>query len=304
MQQKKLYLAIFFLAFVFLVSPSISLAEGVCFRPEFPIPGFPLDPSGDCKGGMILSSQGDAIILYVNALYKYGAGLAGLMAMFMIVFAAWQWIMASGNAGKIDNAKDTIRGALLGLTLLFAGNLLLGNITNRLVSFNGLSINNITTQQLKSMSFDICPNTIYIPCGSVSTSTGARCVGSKCQANSECRTVVDGLPTRDFCNPDSLLSCTCVPDDYEYPVAHTCSSFSGTGNRNACLNDSTATDGPCRWDTDLGFTCKNILSGSCGSNDECITYSSEDPNTSAYCCCNDSLLVDSCALRSNCSSCN
>ncbi len=148
MKQKRIYLGIIFLAFVFFVLPSSSLAEGVCFKPEFPIPGFELDGAKDgCPGGKILSSKGDAIIVYINALYKYGAGLAGLMAMFMIVFAAWQWIMASGNAGKIDNAKDTIRGALLGLTLLFAGNLLLSNITTRLVSFNGLNINNITTQQ-------------------------------------------------------------------------------------------------------------------------------------------------------------
>ncbi|MBP9802094.1 hypothetical protein KBC40_00730 [Patescibacteria group bacterium] len=121
----------------------------ICFQPEFPIPGFPLNDEKytDCPNGLILSSKGDAIIVYVNALYKYGAGLAGLMAMFMIVFAAWQWIMASGNAGKIDNAKETIRGALLGLTLLFAGNLLLSNITTRLVQFDGLNIKNIDTIQ-------------------------------------------------------------------------------------------------------------------------------------------------------------
>ncbi len=128
--------------------------EPICFQPAFPIPGFPLndEKDGNCPNGLIISSKGDAIIVYINALYKYGAGLAGLMAMFMIVFAAWQWIMASGNAGKIDNAKDTIKGSLLGLTLLFAGNLLLSNITTRLVSFNGLNINNITTQQLVNSS--------------------------------------------------------------------------------------------------------------------------------------------------------
>ncbi len=317
MSLKKIFFVVIFLSLSFF-SVSIALAatnktvennkfKPICFTPQIPIPGFEIKANGACKAGQIaITHKGDAIALYVSALYRYAAGLAGVIAMFMIVFASWQWIMASGNAGKIDNAKDTIKGALLGLTLLFTGNLLLSNITDNLVNFEGLSLDSIETQylQLESVDFEVCPNTIYIACGSVTTSTGARCVGSKCQANAECRTVVNGLPTRDFCNPDSVLPCTCVADDYEYPVEHVCSSFSGIGNADGCLNDSTATDGPCRWDTDFGYTCKNVLSGYCSNNSECKIDSSEDPNTSTYCCCNDSEPLDSCVLRSSCSSCN
>ncbi len=122
----------------------------ICFVPQITIPGLQLGDANaaECPGGVILSSKGDAIVLYINALYRYAAGFAGVIAMFMIVFASWQWIMASGNAGKIDNAKDTIKGALLGLTLLFTGNLLLSNITDNLVNFQSLNIVDIPGQTL------------------------------------------------------------------------------------------------------------------------------------------------------------
>ena len=117
----------------------------ICFTPMIAIPGF--DNTGCSAGQIAISSKGDAIALYINALYDYAAGAAGVVAMFMIVFAAWQWMMAAGNASKIDTAKDTIRGALLGLAFLFTGHLLLSNISSGLVDFNSLDLTGIGTKQ-------------------------------------------------------------------------------------------------------------------------------------------------------------
>ncbi|MBT4349452.1 hypothetical protein HOD19_01580 [bacterium] len=135
----------------------------ICFTPMIAIPGF--DNTGCSAGQIAISSKGGAIALYINALYDYAAGAAGVVAMFMIVFAAWQWIIAAGNASKIDTAKDTIRGALLGLAFLFTGHLLLSNISSGLVDFNSLDLTGIGTKQeafgntsCSSLSAEKCPD--------------------------------------------------------------------------------------------------------------------------------------------------
>ncbi|HLD53981.1 MAG TPA: hypothetical protein VJA82_11805, partial [Sediminibacterium sp.] len=133
--------------FVFLVSAQTSTSTNVAadkssvitFTPNVDIPGF-------FAGTQKIDSN--SIATYINAVYRYGAGLAGVIAMFMIVFAAWQWIIAAGNAGKIENAKETIIGALIGLALLFGGYLLLAQISSRLVELKGLDITHITTRLL------------------------------------------------------------------------------------------------------------------------------------------------------------
>jgi hypothetical protein len=176
---KKVLITIIISISFFVVAPLVTQAEdGICFKPMISIPGFG-DGFQSCaagtdvsaaKTGILINSKGDAIALYINALYKYAAGAAGAVAMFMIVFAAWQWVMASGNAGKIDNAKDTIRGALLGLTLLFAGNLLLTQISSGLVKFDGLEITSIDTENVERKSEpDQCNVT---PAGKITCITG------------------------------------------------------------------------------------------------------------------------------------
>src|SRR3989339_916007 len=190
--------------FVFLVSAQTSTSTNVAadkssvitFTPNVDIPGF-------FAGTQKIDSN--SIATYINAVYRYGAGLAGVIAMFMIVFAAWQWIIAAGNAGKIENAKETIIGALIGLALLFGGYLLLAQISSRLVELKGLDITHIDTKLRDSIEYMACPNTIYINCGqTVVSPTGAICKGSKCDAGSICKIMdASGNPTHDFCNSDS-----------------------------------------------------------------------------------------------------
>jgi len=72
--------------------------------------------------------------------YRYAAGVAGTVAILMMVMAAWQWLFAVGDSSKINNAKNTISGALMGLALLFGGHLLLSSISERLV---GLEVKNM-----------------------------------------------------------------------------------------------------------------------------------------------------------------
>lgn len=123
--------------------------EPLFFTPNVDIPGF-------FEGEQKITPE--SIGLYINAVYKYGAGLAGVMAMFMIVFAAWQWIIAAGNSGKIENAKETIISALVGLALLFGGNLLLNQISSRLVNLDSLKIKAIETSYSSGASCNVLNN--------------------------------------------------------------------------------------------------------------------------------------------------
>jgi hypothetical protein len=199
---KKVLITIIISISFFVVAPLVTQAEdGICFKPMISIPGFG-DGFQSCaagtdvsaaKTGILINSKGDAIALYINALYKYAAGAAGAVAMFMIVFAAWQWVMASGNAGKIDNAKDTIRGALLGLTLLFAGNLLLTQISSGLVKFDGLEITSINTKKVEPPK----------DCASL-------LAGLECNRESHCA----WLPSTGACYTSNDVLCSTKAPDY------------------------------------------------------------------------------------------
>jgi len=112
------------------------------FNPQVSIPGTAFEGKvvNEKTGEIVvnISKTGDAIALYVTSLYKYGAGIAGLVALFMVVLAGWKWLMAGGNSEKISSAKDTIQGAVIGLFLLFGGYLLLSQISENLVNFDTL----------------------------------------------------------------------------------------------------------------------------------------------------------------------
>ena len=144
MKKKRYFLAVLLLGlfsfFTFSISSVLAQAAtfdssgkqlGISFKPQIPIPGFSVDR---------VMGDGSTLANYIIAIYQYGATVAGLVAMFMIVLAGWKWLMAAGNPEKIATAKDTIQGAILGLILLFGSYLLLAQISSRLVNFANLEV--------------------------------------------------------------------------------------------------------------------------------------------------------------------
>jgi len=145
---KKYFILIFgliIMATLFLATDVLAKDAGLSplnFNPQVSIPGTAFEGKvvNEKTGEIVvnISKTGDAIALYVTSLYKYGAGIAGLVALFMVVLAGWKWLMAGGNSEKISSAKDTIQGAVIGLFLLFGGYLLLSQISEDLVEFDTL----------------------------------------------------------------------------------------------------------------------------------------------------------------------
>lgn len=114
-----------------------STAWAIEFKPNIPIPG-----SAQFGGDTVTFDQhsGTILALYIRDLYDYGAGLAGVVALFMLIFAGYKWLMAAGSSEKVSAAKSIVNNVLIGLLLLFAGYLLLSQISNRLVNLRGLVV--------------------------------------------------------------------------------------------------------------------------------------------------------------------
>ncbi len=73
---------------------------------------------------------------YLKQIVNFGFAAIGIMAMFMLMIGAYQYLMAAGNIAKEESAKTTISSAFSGLILGLVAFLLLRTINPDLVSFN------------------------------------------------------------------------------------------------------------------------------------------------------------------------
>src|SRR3989344_3071396 len=67
------------------------------------------EPGKDCQIGWIGQ--------YIGALYRYGVGLAAILAVVMIMVGGFLWLTSGGNQNQISRAKEFIVSALTGLLL-------------------------------------------------------------------------------------------------------------------------------------------------------------------------------------------
>lgn len=79
-----------------------------------PIPGITYElKNNDGKDAHFVKDMG----CYVVGIYRYFAGVAGILATVMMMWGGIQYILSLGNPQKLSEAKDTITGALIGLLL-------------------------------------------------------------------------------------------------------------------------------------------------------------------------------------------
>ncbi|MDQ5938938.1 MAG: hypothetical protein QG603_727 [Patescibacteria group bacterium] len=141
-KKKFLFLAlslIFIFSYFIISTPDVLAADQknddtfkLPFIPAMSIPGF-------YTAGDTVNIDGASLANYIKAIYRYGGMFASIVAMFMLVYAGWQWLLAGGNSSKISQAKDKINGTLVGLVILFGGYLLLSLISKNLISFQPLT---------------------------------------------------------------------------------------------------------------------------------------------------------------------
>jgi len=73
---------------------------------------------------------------YLKQIINFGFATIGILALWMIVIGAYQYLMAAGNIGKVDSAKETIGSALLGLILGLCAWIILYKINPDLVKMD------------------------------------------------------------------------------------------------------------------------------------------------------------------------
>lgn len=78
-------------------------------------------------------------VQYLKDIINFGFAVIGILALFMLIIGAYQYLMAAGNIGKVDSAKETIGSALLGLILGLCAYIILYKINPDLVNMRAIS---------------------------------------------------------------------------------------------------------------------------------------------------------------------
>ena len=107
------------------------------FSPEIPIPGL-FDAS------TVHTISGTTIAEYIRAIFVYFVWIVGLLAVVMIVFGGVRWVAAAGNPVQINDARDIVNNAIIGVIIVLTSVLLLQVINPKLTNLTGLVINPVS----------------------------------------------------------------------------------------------------------------------------------------------------------------
>jgi hypothetical protein len=77
-------------------------------------------------------------ITYLKSIINFGFAIIGILALFMLIIGAYQYLMAAGS-GKAEGAKETISSALLGLILGLCAWIILYKINPDLVKMGDIT---------------------------------------------------------------------------------------------------------------------------------------------------------------------
>lgn len=78
---------------------------------------------------VILSESGTGLLSeFIGALYRWSAGIVGIIAVLVMVVSGIQISMAGGDSAKVDSAKTRILQSIAGLVILFLAGLILYTI--------------------------------------------------------------------------------------------------------------------------------------------------------------------------------
>lgn len=129
-------------------SGSGSTAPGGLYKNIEKIPGLNNTPTEDfCK--------------YMTQIINFGFATIGILAMFMLMIGAYQYLMAAGNLAKADSAKESISSALLGLALGLTAWLILNTINPALVKCDLKT--GSTSTGIRGLSGGTTPGTSGLP---------------------------------------------------------------------------------------------------------------------------------------------
>jgi len=62
----------------------------------------------------------------IGNILKAGIGIVGALALLMFVYGGFRWLTSGGEPGKIQEGKDAMKWAAIGLVIVFASYALVG----------------------------------------------------------------------------------------------------------------------------------------------------------------------------------
>lgn len=140
-------------------SSSPSSSSGTEFTPEVPIPGL-------FQGSQTIDNNLAA--RYIRAIYVYFIWIVGILATIMVIFGGIKWIGAAGNPGQINDARETVNNAIIGIIIALTSVVLLNIINPDFVNFSLPGLTSQTTQYVSGVAVTkICAPTLKVSCGSL-----------------------------------------------------------------------------------------------------------------------------------------
>ena len=108
-------------------------------------------PCPDGSFGLGNCQPNDSIPNYLNNIYKFAVGIAGLLALGMIVAGGVYYTVSAGSSDKQKEAKDMITSAVLGVALLLGSYLILKTINPQIVTLD-LNFTDISGGELQKIT--------------------------------------------------------------------------------------------------------------------------------------------------------
>lgn len=118
------------------VIPATATAKlPIQFTPEVPLLGFFASP---------FTITSNTIGEYIRAVFVGFIWIVGILATIMVIYGGIKWIAAAGDAGRINDARDMVNNAVIGLIIALTSVVLLNTISPSLTEFKGLSLTNVS----------------------------------------------------------------------------------------------------------------------------------------------------------------
>lgn len=118
---------------------------------------------------------------YVNGVYNWLISAAALIAVIMMMIGGMQYVLARGDSGKIGEATDRIKHALIGITLLIGAYTIAYTIDPNTTSFSTLDITHIDYSAYDLPQPDMPGEVDLSSAAAVATSQGILPGDMKCQ---------------------------------------------------------------------------------------------------------------------------
>jgi len=192
---------------------------------------------------------GGNIADYISRIYMFGVGIAGILAVGVIVFGAIYYAVSGGNPDKQRDARSYITSAIWGLVLLLGSYLILNTINPQITNLSKLQQTK-TCGQNENPKEAGCIPAAPRPCGPGEDPAKNNCFLPACKAGQ--------TPERDNCLP----ACTegqrpCLTGEEPEPGGCTACAYSRSCPQTKFTNTATGQVVPCT----VGSYKEVLLSG-------------------------------------------